>query len=129
MWIPDGSDWDGINDRSLPGRSFELFLLRRFLLILGLLRILVGFRTSKVTEYTTPAACQSDPQQQGFALVPRRYGKAYFDRWPGILNGSLYSMMRAAAPPKLELSPNFFGGTLKSRNVDQKTWKPKWSIP
>ena len=48
----------------------------------------------------------------GFALVPRRHVQRYFDRWPGILNGSLYEMMRYGAPANLKLSPHFFGGSV-----------------
>lgn len=48
----------------------------------------------------------------GFAVVPRRHVQRYFDRWPGILNGSLYEMMRYGAPANLKLSPHFFGGSV-----------------
>ena len=35
-----------------------------------------------------------------------------------MLNGSLYPMMRAAAPPKLELSPKFWGGAVMVKVED-----------
>ncbi|CAE7159423.1 unnamed protein product [Symbiodinium pilosum] len=46
VWIPDGQDWDGINDR--------------------------------------------------FAIVPRKYAKPYFCRWPWLVNGSFLPMMHRA---------------------------------
>ena len=48
----------------------------------------------------------------GFAVVPRCHVQRYFDRWPKILNGSLYEMMRYGAPADLKLSPHFFGGSV-----------------
>lgn len=47
VWIPDGQDWDGLNDR--------------------------------------------------FAVVPRRWGNAYFGRWPALLNGSMLRDVQQAA--------------------------------
>ncbi|CAE7942928.1 unnamed protein product [Symbiodinium sp. KB8] len=66
VWIPDGQDWDGINDR--------------------------------------------------FAVVPRRYAKPYFGRWPWLVNGSLLPMMlRAATRSRSEVSPDLYRG-------------PEWSL-
>lgn len=60
IWVPDGQDWDGINDR--------------------------------------------------FALVPRCWAAAYFDRWPLALNGSLLPLMRRAAGGFRRVALKFDGG-------------------
>ena len=67
----------------------------------------------------------------GFALVPRRYGKGLLRpmardfEWQPLFHDACGSPPKAGVVSKIFWRP----GTLQPRNMDQKTWKPKWSIP
>ena len=60
-----------------------------------------------------PAVKDWDGINDRFAVVPRKYAKPYFRRWPWLVNGSLLPMMRRAAGTTLD--SDFFRG-------------PEWSL-